>query len=302
MFFLFLESLISRFDFYSNFADIIRHINRQRYCKFPSNQNGRPLLAEECDIIWFDRTDSTNSRLAAVRDLLPSGTVFAACSQSSGRGQKGNRWISRDGENLTFSILYKADRPAVEQFRISMAVSLAVTAYLRDKKIDASVKWPNDIYAGDGKICGILIEHSVRSARLSSSIIGIGLNANQKVFDAGLPNPVSMSSILGEEFDIKRETAVLANMVVERLNAAPTSASLEKDYVNLLYHRDEWHRYADCRNAEGASLVPTTETVCGGIVFEGKIKGVSSSGLLIVEKEGGTAEEFAFKEIRYLKD
>ena len=60
-------------------------------------------------IHWFDTIDSTNTRLLADQAGLPDRTVYAALFQTAGRGQKGNRWESRPGENLTFSFLLKPD-------------------------------------------------------------------------------------------------------------------------------------------------------------------------------------------------
>ena len=111
-------------------------------------------------ITWFDSVDSTNTRLAADRAGLPDRTVYAAVFQTAGRGQKGNRWESKAGENLTFSVLLKpAGLPVREQFILSQVTALSLVDYLRSKGIEAGIKWPNDIYAGDRKICGTLIEN-----------------------------------------------------------------------------------------------------------------------------------------------
>ena len=145
-------------------------------------------------IRWFDTIDSTNTRLVALHSELPDRTVYAARFQTAGRGQQGNRWESRAGENLMFSILLKPDfLPASDQFILSQIVALGLLDYLQSRGLTATIKWPNDIYAGDRKICGTLIETGLADKRVSWAVTGIGLNVNQQVFDPSLPNPTSMT-------------------------------------------------------------------------------------------------------------
>ena len=146
------------------------------------------------NIRWFDTIDSTNTRLVALHSELPDRTVYAARFQTAGRGQQGNRWESRAGENLMFSILLKPDfLPASDQFILSQIVALGLLDYLQSRGLTATIKWPNDIYAGDRKICGTLIETGLADKRVSWAVAGIGLNVNQQVFDPSLPNPTSMT-------------------------------------------------------------------------------------------------------------
>ena len=150
------------------------------------------------DIIWLDNVDSTNEEAKRRFHICDNLSVLSAISQTSGRGQKGNVWISETGQNLTFSIILKLSDErtrriqAYDQFAVSEIAALAVSDYLNSLDIPAMVKWPNDIYVKDKKICGILIENMIRGEWLSGSIIGIGLNVNQDTFDPSLPNPTSM--------------------------------------------------------------------------------------------------------------
>lgn len=158
------------------------------------------------DIIWLDSVDSTNSeakrRISELRDL----SVIAARNQTAGRGQNGNKWVSESSKNLTISIVLK--NPIIkpwEQSIISEATSQAIIDTLASYGIDARIKLPNDIYIGDRKICGILIENSILGEKINWSIIGIGLNVNQTEFPSDLPNPTSMSlccPVPGEEYSI----------------------------------------------------------------------------------------------------
>ena len=156
------------------------------------------------DIIWLDSIDSTNDEVKRRISDLDNLSVLSALSQTKGRGQGDHIWISEPGSNLLFSIVLKysssADSvqspllsvQAHDQIVISQITALSVVDLLAAHEIEAKIKWPNDIYVGDKKICGILIEHSVRGNWLTSSIIGIGLNVNQRNFDVNLPNPISM--------------------------------------------------------------------------------------------------------------
>ena len=156
------------------------------------------------DIIWLDSIDSTNDEVKRRISDLDNLSVLSTLSQTKGRGQGDHIWISEPGSNLLFSIVLKysssADSvqspllsvQAHDQIVISQITALSVVDLLAAHEIEAKIKWPNDIYVGDKKICGILIEHSVRGNWLTSSIIGIGLNVNQRNFDVNLPDPISM--------------------------------------------------------------------------------------------------------------
>ena len=136
-------------------------------------------------------------------------SVIAAYEQTAGRGQRENIWLSEPGKNLTASIVLKHDGTilsrvsADNQFIISEMISKAVVGLLADYGVVARIKWPNDIYVGDKKICGILIEHTLRGSSIINSIIGVGLNVNQTEFDESLPNPTSLAAESNlENFDL----------------------------------------------------------------------------------------------------
>jgi BirA family biotin operon repressor/biotin-[acetyl-CoA-carboxylase] ligase len=120
-------------------------------------------------IIRVEQLDSTNLHaLQLIKDTNPSGgTVVMALNQTEGRGQQTNAWESESSKNLTISLILRPDFiKAQDQFQISMIISLGVRDYLSAYSESVSVKWPNDIYVGDKKIAGILIEHSIMGASL----------------------------------------------------------------------------------------------------------------------------------------
>lgn len=146
------------------------------------------------DIIWLKEVESTNRYVRSHIQELDSLSVVSAICQTSGKGQGDHSWHSEPGMNLTFSILVKNPSIApTDQARISTDVAQSIVSLLERHNIKAWIRPPNDIWVQDKKICGILIEHSLRGNRISWSIIGIGLNVNQTAFPEDLPNPTSMA-------------------------------------------------------------------------------------------------------------
>lgn len=145
------------------------------------------------DIIWLDVAESSNDEARKAIDSLDNLSVIAVRCQTKGRGQRTNTWETAPGQNLTFSIVLKdlVILPS-EQIAISQITALSVVDFLRMHGIESNIKLPNDIYVGNKKICGILIENSICSNRLRWSIVGIGINVNQTTFPSSLPNPTSI--------------------------------------------------------------------------------------------------------------
>ena len=158
-------------------------------------------MKEEVDILWLDEVDSTNNEALRHISELDNLSVIAAVHQTSGRGQRGNSWLTHAGKNMTFSMVVKFGDGALppleasRQFVLTRCVTLGVSDYLESEGIDCSVKWPNDIYVRNKKICGMLIENTLTDTFLTASVIGVGLNVNQNEFPPQLVNPVSMTML-----------------------------------------------------------------------------------------------------------
>ena len=146
----------------------------------------------ETNIVVLQETDSTNNyaNCQIAESEVPEGAVFLAYSQKNGRGQANNQWESEAGKNLTFSLVLKPRFLEIsDQFMISKVVTLGIHSSLKNYIGQLKIKWPNDMYAGDRKLGGILIENSILSGRITNSVIGIGLNINQEKFISNAPTP-----------------------------------------------------------------------------------------------------------------
>ena len=249
-------------------------------------------------IKWFDEVDSTNSRIAGDKSSLDDFTTYAAKGQTAGRGQKGNVWLSAKGENLTFSTLLRPEwLPVQEQFAVSQATALAVVDYLAGKGVTAKIKWPNDIYVGERKICGILIENSLEGEHLATSIVGIGLNLNQTVFPDSVPNPVSLKMVTGRRYCPEEELVTFLGFLRERYGLTRSSRSRngqDIEYMESMFRRGEWHNFERMEESD----VPVEKR--NGHVFRARILGTNSDGRLLLENEEGIVNPFAFKEIKYI--
>lgn len=234
-------------------------------------------------IKWYNTIDSTFSAMENGKESLTHKEVWAARFQRAGKGQKGNVWSSREGENLMFSIfLVHKDILARDQFGISQAISLGVCDYLRQKGVTASIKWPNDIYVGESKICGILIQNTVKGAALQDSIVGIGLNINQTDFPEWIPNPTSLKTVTGRDYVPEDELEPLLECIIEEYDNL--SDDTARRYMDLLYLKGIRHQYTD------------TST---GRQFWGTITSVVKDGRLEIKTADGYYRYFAFKEVAY---
>ncbi|MBR5735568.1 MAG: biotin--[Bacteroidales bacterium] len=234
-------------------------------------------------IKWFKTIESTNNRIARDKDELPDKTIYVADFQTAGKGQRGNCWESAKGENLLFSILLKpTDILAEDQFIISQAVTLGIKEYIRSKGITATIKWPNDIYVNDRKICGILIENSVNGHEIGSSIVGIGFNLNQLSFSPDIPNPVSLSLLTDIRYDLKEELLKLLHYIFKEYDSR--SSQTQERYVASLYRLGQPHTYVD---------------TASGRTFIGTVKGVDKTARVLIDTEDGE-KAFAFKELQYI--
>ena len=175
------------------------------------------------DIIWLEDTDSTNDELRRRLDRSGDLSVVATEKQSAGRGQGDHTWHSAPGQNLTFSILLRHRLlKASDALAVTSIMTLGIRDYLHSKGIRPWIKWPNDIWVGEKKICGILVENSIRAGKIDFSIVGVGLDLNQTEWPPELPNPVSLKDLTGQEYDTREELRQLSAAIARRSAQAST--------------------------------------------------------------------------------
>jgi len=238
--------------------------------------------------VHLTAVDSTNSYASEMlRQMRPAeGTIIYSFEQKNGRGQRGNSWHGEPNKNVAFSlILHPSFLHADEQFLLTKTASLAVSDLMAEMLAGQGsrvhVKWPNDVYADDKKIAGILIENSIGNHSIQSSVIGIGLNVNQD-FTGEEFNATSLKMIAGEEYDLKTVVERLCEFLEARYLQlkANKREQLGRDYLSRLYRLEEWKNYRS-----------------SGEDFEGKIKNVTIAGKLQVELRSNEIREFDLKEI-----
>lgn len=240
-------------------------------------------------IIRLPETKSTNSYAIEVlsKDRPEEGCVIITDHQTAGKGTDTNTWESERGKNLTFSIILYPKLAADQQFILNKAISLGIydflVSILPDYKV--AIKWPNDLYIEDKKVCGILIQNSVMSNKLEYMVVGIGLNVNQEYFTSKVPNPVSLKIMTGVEYNLNEILQQLLHSVFQRYNRIKpeTIRKIENDYQRALYRLEEWHEY-----------------IVNGNRAYSKITATNAYGQLILEKENGETIVCDLKEVKFI--
>lgn len=228
--------------------------------------------------MYITRTNSTNTLL---KELLakgewPEGERFLRAGyQTAGRGQTGNGWESEEGKNLLCSILLPPDK---NLYFLNIAVGVALLRVIGD---DFTIKWPNDIYFGDNKAAGILVENAIIGSEIKYSIAGVGLNVNQMQFVSDAPNPVSLKQIRGREYAIEQ----LMNQVLEQVDKVLSEP--EQDvwayYKAHLYRREGFWSFEDPNGR-----------------FEARIEDVLPTGEIVLRDKQGNQRKYHFKQVRYI--
>ncbi len=238
-------------------------------------------------IIKLNAIDSTSSFLKELskHSTIENYTVVVANTQSKGRGQQTNTWVSEPYKNLTMSVFVTdLDLKINYQKYLNFAVSLAVFDLLKYQNISGlAIKWPNDIMAVHQKICGILIENIIKNHKIKSSIIGIGLNVNQIDFPDFLRLATSLKLMTNKHYNIDALLKEFLSHLKKRIALLQSRAyhQLETDYLQVLYKKNSPTMFKDSQ----------------AHLFMGKIIGISTSGNLLIELENETVKEFGIKEV-----
>lgn len=260
--------------------------------------------------MYIEQTDSTNSLMQ--RLLRGEEQQYAACLeeripliytgyQTAGRGQTGNGWESEQGMNLLLSyLLRQPEIKATEQFELNILAAVLTHLTLKDWLTDTqkqllTIKWPNDIYYGDMKIAGILVENSLSGSNVLYSIAGIGINVNQDHWLGDAPNPISLKQITGRETHIANVMQTL--QIYLNMWRATTSQWRREYYMHHLYRREGLYPYVERE-------VSTTPTMNATLSAEGqflaRIHQILPTGELVLIDQQGNKRTYHFKQIRYV--
>lgn len=245
------------------------------------------MTASTIHRIHLPETESTNLYARAMA-TTPGITLITTDHQTAGRGQQGTVWEAAPGRNLLFSLVVHPEGiPASQQFILSELISVALCDVLGAYTPDIRVKWPNDIYHRDSKLCGILIGHDIEGHHLARTIIGVGLNVNQARFTGDAPNPISLYQILGHEVDREALLHAITTRFIELYRLYTTSAlsreALHRRYTSLLYRHGIPATYSDARG-----------------LFTATLRDVAPDGRLLLEDQQGTLRSYLFKEVAYI--
>jgi BirA family transcriptional regulator, biotin operon repressor / biotin---[acetyl-CoA-carboxylase] ligase len=243
----------------------------------------------KANIIRLPETGSTNTYAISLlsKERPDEGCVIITDHQTQGKGTNTNTWESEKGKNLTFSLFLYPDFKAELQFVLNKAISLGICDFLHAElpQNEITIKWPNDIYIGNKKVCGILIQNSVIGNRLDYVVVGIGLNVNQTIFTSDAPNPVSLKMVTGKDYNLDELLHKLLDSIFEKYSKVKPDMSreIENNYRKKLYRLMEWHEY----------ILKNTETIA-------RITGSNSFGQLELETKNGQVFTCDLKEVKFI--
>ncbi|HTN45013.1 MAG TPA: biotin--[acetyl-CoA-carboxylase] ligase [Flavipsychrobacter sp.] len=224
-------------------------------------------------VIELDSIDSTNNyaMLLVDADKAEDGMTITATMQTAGKGQRGRQWIANAGESLLMSVIVKPVWPLEQQFLLCAAAALSVAEAV-ESFIDqaAYIKWTNDVFVGDKKAGGILIENVLRGNRWNYAVIGIGLNLLQSDFPAELPHATSIKKASGRTLNLTEVRDEIRMRLFKRLADRPDALRLINDYNGLLFRKDALQRFSN-ENGEWIARVV-------GATSEGKLEVINEAG------------------------
>lgn len=243
-------------------------------------------------IVHLEQVDSTNNyAMNYIKGHpVPEGYLIVTGNQYEGKGLGANRWESEPDKNLTFSVvLYPRFLAIGKQFMLNKMVSLALHDFADAllEKASVRIKWPNDLYIGDRKAAGVLINNSILGSSIVHSVIGIGVNINQVIFTSNAPNPVSLRNITGKEYDLDRCLTELTQKLDSWYEALRSGSFRQMDeaYLSRLYRLGRYYPYFYKND-----------------LIEACIETVDNTGHLVLLKRDGTMLKADQKDIEFIID
>jgi BirA family transcriptional regulator, biotin operon repressor / biotin---[acetyl-CoA-carboxylase] ligase len=227
-------------------------------------------------ILRFDSLPSTNTE--AARQAIggaPEGLCVIAREQTSGRGRQQRAWLSPPGAGLYFSIILRPQLAANHWPLITLMAALSVADALKEAcALTVDIKWPNDIYAEERKLCGILAE-MIETPLGRACIVGIGINLKESAFPAELREvAVAVETLTGRVPDVDGLLQALTSALAHRYQVLQEAGGAEQTL-------DEWSARSSFASGKRVRVVLERE------IIEGTTRGLEPDGALRVETEAG---------------
>ncbi|MDW8347657.1 MAG: biotin--[acetyl-CoA-carboxylase] ligase [Bacteroidia bacterium] len=236
-------------------------------------------------------TETTSTNQVATQLLgsgLAEGTVFTALYQSQGRGQQGSVWYSEYGKNVLFSvILYPTFLNLEEQFYLTMAMALALKETIKYfiPMSEIKIKWPNDILVQGKKMAGMLIENQIQGKQWQSSVVGIGINVNQEIFDP--------------QIEYKATSCIIETRRKTELEDWYRVLCTQIEHYYLILMHSEYDSVKISYVQSLANYHEKKDYQVGGKIVQGIILGVDKQGKLAVQHEN-EVKYYQVKEIEWV--
>ena len=253
------------------------------------------------DILLYDEITSTNDVLGqmAADDLqLKEGTIVAALSQTKGKGRRGRSFFSPDNAGLYFSILLKPQIPFEEALIITPMAAVAVYESIKELfGIELSIKWVNDLYCENRKICGILAESDVKVIEgiiyPKYVILGMGIN----LFDTGAYVPDDIADKYGTLFGMKDSR--LANSYAQKGREYVIADLIDKLYEKITFHYGKLAERNFMSTYRSASMLTGKKVsyVSGNLKKELMVLDIDNDGALICRDNSGEIKAYRDGEI-----
>lgn len=231
-----------------------------------------------CELHYFASIDSTNRFARAIAaEGAPHGTLVMADEQTAGRGRRGRGWISPAGEGVFMTLILRPQCHPSQMAQLSLHTALAVArAISRVTRLDARIKWPNDIVVSGRKVCGMLLEMNADEECVRDVVAGIGINVHQKEFAEEIRKSASSLDLLTGSFVCRAE---LVRAFLEEFEAVEAIVQEGGEAFMAAYR------------ASSATLGQRVQVVGLSETFVGTALSVTDSGSLIVEDESGRVRE-----------
>ena len=162
------------------------------------------------DLIYKDTIDSTQNHAFRILDQYDGNIVIVSGHQTDGRGRFKREWLSPEETGLYMSLVLRPNITNQEMIVFNLFMSLAISDAIRESTgLKSGIKWPNDIFINDKKVCGFLTEVISADNIVETIVCGIGLNINPSADTESLGTATSITGELDEEFDVNQFTGVL---------------------------------------------------------------------------------------------